>query len=113
MRAAQRRAPEHVVHPQAAAVGELPGNLPLAVRPGRARPDAPGLAWGWPVAGAGIRPGLTGVRVGVLTPPSLVSAAENHHRARSPRELARLAGRREVSIRSSSSAVGTQTDPGV
>ena len=73
VRAAQRRAPDHVVHPQVAAVGELPGDLPPAVRPDRAGADAAGLGLAQPVApgrNAGWRgcpPRPPGARVGVLT----------------------------------------------
>ncbi len=38
MRAAQRSAPQHAVHPQVAAVGELAGDLECPVRPGRTVP---------------------------------------------------------------------------
>src|SRR6266568_2805214 len=91
MRAAQGRAPDHVVHPQVAAVGELPGDLPLPsglsglapippvppVSPAPRLSRAAGTA-----AGAGGWPGRPGARVGVLTPPSLRSAAEIDHGAR-------------------------------
>jgi hypothetical protein len=58
MRAAQRCAPQHAVHPQVAAVGELAGDLEDPVWPGRAVADATRRS-GDPVRGADRRrPGV-------------------------------------------------------
>jgi hypothetical protein len=68
MRAAQRDPPQHALHPQVAAVGELAGHLQRAVRPGRAGADPAGRCL---AVGRHARPGWRGHD----TSPALRSSA--------------------------------------